>query len=107
MQKTAYEMRISDWSSDVCSSDLSEHFDFTHSFVRPFRYLPLACLEMMPSRLRRQAWRSTIAASASKCSLNRRRAASLADMISWSRSEQRRVGKECVSTGRSGVSPYH
>src|SRR3546814_2404058 len=27
-QKTAYEMRISDWSSDVCSSDLSwdDHF---------------------------------------------------------------------------------
>src|SRR3546814_3650043 len=24
MQKTAYEMRISDWSSDVCSSDLRE-----------------------------------------------------------------------------------
>src|SRR3546814_13037608 len=24
-QKTAYEMRISDWSSDVCSSDLSVH----------------------------------------------------------------------------------
>src|SRR3546814_9678573 len=24
-QKTAYEMRISDWSSDVCSSDLDEH----------------------------------------------------------------------------------
>src|SRR3546814_7834575 len=25
-QKTAYEMRISDWSSDVCSSDLMEGF---------------------------------------------------------------------------------
>src|SRR3546814_6579221 len=25
-QKTAYEMRISDWSSDVCSSDLKEAF---------------------------------------------------------------------------------
>src|SRR3546814_2541773 len=25
-QKTAYEMRISDWSSDVCSSDLSMEF---------------------------------------------------------------------------------
>src|SRR3546814_5735315 len=25
-QKTAYEMRISDWSSDVCSSDLSEDY---------------------------------------------------------------------------------
>src|SRR3546814_1099772 len=24
-QKTAYEMRISDWSSDVCSSDLPAH----------------------------------------------------------------------------------
>src|SRR3546814_10344893 len=26
-QKTAYEMRISDWSSDVCSSDLSRVFE--------------------------------------------------------------------------------
>src|SRR3546814_7591131 len=26
-QKTAYEMRISDWSSDVCSSDLIERLD--------------------------------------------------------------------------------
>src|SRR3546814_15753675 len=26
-QKTAYEMRISDWSSDVCSSDLSKFQD--------------------------------------------------------------------------------
>src|SRR3546814_4957072 len=24
-QKTAYDMRISDWSSDVCSSDLGPH----------------------------------------------------------------------------------
>src|SRR3546814_5418332 len=32
-QKTAYEMRISDWSSDVCSSDLlaeAEHTDDAH-----------------------------------------------------------------------------
>src|SRR3546814_7791763 len=28
-QKTAYEMRISDWSSDVCSSDL---FDYAKAF---------------------------------------------------------------------------
>src|SRR3546814_3475956 len=26
-QKTAYEMRISDWSSDVCSSDLVGHLE--------------------------------------------------------------------------------
>src|SRR3546814_5461871 len=28
-QKTAYEMRISDWSSDVCSSDLAEALRIT------------------------------------------------------------------------------
>src|SRR3546814_5548335 len=28
-QKTAYEMRISDWSSDVCSSDLSRFCEET------------------------------------------------------------------------------
>src|SRR3546814_19508253 len=34
-QKAAYEMRISDWSSDVCSSDLME---LNHSsFDEPFR----------------------------------------------------------------------
>src|SRR3546814_6403025 len=30
-QKTAYEMRISDWSSDVCSSDLTELLGFHHA----------------------------------------------------------------------------
>src|SRR3546814_15802838 len=29
-QKTAYEMRISDWSSDVCSSDLHQIFRIYH-----------------------------------------------------------------------------
>src|SRR3546814_3102660 len=28
-QKTAYEVRISDWSSDVCSSDLPERIDLS------------------------------------------------------------------------------
>src|SRR3546814_4748091 len=33
-QKTAYEMRISDWSSDVCSSDLKIRIDY-ESMVTP------------------------------------------------------------------------
>src|SRR3546814_10377947 len=33
-QKTAYEMRISDWSSDVCSSDLG-FYDGAKSFLAP------------------------------------------------------------------------
>src|SRR3546814_19165680 len=67
-QKTAYEMRISDWSSDVCSSDLSR-----------------CCARWRPGARRR-----------------RRPATCRA-----TRSEERRVGKECVSTCRSRWSPYH
>src|SRR3546814_483785 len=39
-QKTAYEMRISDWSSDVCSSDLSDENDWTMSALTARRPLP-------------------------------------------------------------------
>src|SRR3546814_1243461 len=35
-QKTAYEMRISDWSSDVCSSDLAQS-ERGRYFVKMFR----------------------------------------------------------------------
>src|SRR3546814_8419056 len=38
-QKTAYEMRISDWSSDVCSSDLEQHFQL-HMTLKPGKILP-------------------------------------------------------------------
>src|SRR3546814_4168697 len=39
-QKTAYEMRISDWSSDVCSSDLirQDHDLFRRQNFRGFRH---------------------------------------------------------------------
>src|SRR3546814_4129972 len=33
-QKTAYEMRISDWSSDVCASDLPNHAILADNLVR-------------------------------------------------------------------------
>src|SRR3546814_6613596 len=36
-QKTAYEMRISDWSSDVCSSDLIHPGDVDRDFIRSQR----------------------------------------------------------------------
>src|SRR3546814_4964453 len=32
-QKTAYEMRISDWSSDVCSSDLAKNIAQAYEWV--------------------------------------------------------------------------
>src|SRR3546814_5708365 len=46
-QKTAYEMRISDWSSDVCSSDLSAVFWSTAG------YGPLAMARNCPTGRRR------------------------------------------------------
>src|SRR3546814_1104734 len=80
-QKTAYEMRISDWSSDVCSSDLFA--------VLGGLFLALECIAIglycyMGIYARRLFARP-----------------------SGKRSEERRVGKECVSTCRSRWSPYH
>src|SRR3546814_8155815 len=40
MQKTAYELRISDWSSDVCSSDLIGKAEIEAEQVE--RYLTIA-----------------------------------------------------------------
>src|SRR3546814_12968322 len=42
-QKTAYEMRISDWSSDVCSSDLIALGGWTSA-----NYAALACANDFP-----------------------------------------------------------
>src|SRR3546814_17177917 len=105
-------MRISDWSSDVCSSDLDSRDNLFSGItaramiqqpaksalvrwvfidvrdaqfwlpkkrmIRTFEYLPLLGDRMNDRFQRRSA-----------------------------RSEERRVGKECVSTCRSRWSPYH
>src|SRR3546814_5200937 len=58
-QKTAYEMRISDWSSDVCSSDLA-------SALAPRSYAQLSGGERARVQLARvlaQIWRSPNGAS--------------------------------------------
>src|SRR3546814_5699667 len=89
-QKTAYELRISDWSSDVCSSDLMAGsalglaiFPLTSvpmtSSAQLYACLPLLCIYPL----------------------------ALGWICFRQRSEERRVGKECVSTCRSRWSPYH
>src|SRR3546814_4026259 len=88
-QKTAYEMRISDWSSDVCSSDLG------NQVVGGGVQNVAAC-----------------GRGSGECDLRnalagrQRSARFLAIAIDdvqhpGGRSEERRVGKECVSTCRS------
>src|SRR3546814_3092677 len=80
-QKTAYEMRISDWSSDVCSSDLGL-LQADHG-----RQSRLCDLRDANDRTRIPPCRRRGCAGG--------------------RSEERRVGKECVSTCRSRWSPYN
>src|SRR3546814_4341154 len=53
-QKTAYEMRISDWSSDVCYSDLAEHhFLFRFGKDDSFGFCPRA---FIGKRQNRSGW---------------------------------------------------
>src|SRR3546814_9846219 len=51
-QKTAYEMRISDWSSDVCSSDLFRRQDLAQlllgGLAEPEKTLAVQLLEAWP-----------------------------------------------------------
>src|SRR3546814_9601884 len=54
-QKAAYEMRISDWSSDVCSSDLSSPAIVMQSYV------PMAALLAWWWLGERFAWRTALA----------------------------------------------
>src|SRR3546814_6342963 len=78
-QKTAYEMRISDWSSDVCSSDLLERL----RYVRGIRIDP-AIGAKIPDFLFAQFMREGGVAPAfllSDYSLNRRRATVIAAVI--------------------------
>src|SRR3546814_4580032 len=87
-QKTAYEMRISDWSSDVCSSDLGE------------RARPVQCRQFAVGRI----------VNPYDMCLERRVALEARKYLIVApapRSEERRVGKECVSTCRARWSPYH
>src|SRR3546814_1415261 len=98
-QKTAYEMRISDWSSDVCSSDLGalpghefedrgEHDEHLQAQRQQDHGDIGGKLEQQfPAELRGKVEHEAE---------DRHR-----------RSDERRVGKECVSTCRPGWWPYH
>src|SRR3546814_18403387 len=114
-------MRISDWSSDVCSSDLVEplgdvfadprHLAATAGTHPALRLDDLFHARQMGGQLAPIA--VARARLAARLALDDRRSLflhgvqrSLSDPPVFQRSEERRVGKEGVSTCRSRWSPY-
>src|SRR3546814_13664839 len=97
-QKTAYEMRISDWSSDVCSSDL-----YRRHGVVPRKGAVRCFCERQGRRARPVAKsRSRDRPEGRPCRASRhRRRHSRRPAAGCPRSEERRVRQECVSTCRS------
>src|SRR3546814_8530729 len=92
-QKTAYELRISDWSSDVCSSDLAGA-----GALRPRRRVDLLAKRDFAGKghqLQRVFVGVEPGIGAWRCKRD------------LARSEERRVGEECVRTCRSRALQYH
>src|SRR3546814_12212131 len=100
-------MRISDWSSDVCSSDLMAALLGAHIIKVK---LPSAHIEQKDAK---KAYEGTDWAKQSdrvrhvvQSCFNGRRIVVFSGGAAKGRSEERRVGKEWVSTGTSRLSPY-
>src|SRR3546814_11786335 len=144
-QKTAYEMRISDWSSDVCSSDLRGWNESgpTKIYLRALRSSVMSLHEVSevepgsgflvrdlirggePLRVSERSASQTLKQwdrigarvvqvggkhllSGGVLSFTMEAAEALvADLRRSKRSEERRGGKEWVSTCRSRWCPYH
>src|SRR3546814_15942363 len=103
-------MRISDWSSDVCSSDLA-----TSGFDLDFRLVDQVAVDLVELLVAElDLGREVVGPVAEQ--LQRRVLGAIVDVVPVAgkhhvfrerRSAERRVGKECVSTCRSRWSPYH
>src|SRR3546814_3220056 len=106
-QKTAYEMRISDLSSDVCSSDLGEAQRQPVNWVAILMFVAFVGLTLWITKAAAARTRtaSDFYTAGGGISSFQNGLAMAGDYMS--RSEERRVGKECVSTCRSRWSPYH
>src|SRR3546814_2099435 len=99
-QKTADEVRISDWSSDVCSSDL--HLDAI-ILSRHFSEEAIAVAREM--RIRGQPVIFDICDNIFEGKKRIDKQARLARLREVLRSEERSVGQECVGTCSSRWSP--
>src|SRR3546814_3385137 len=110
-QKTADEMRISDWSSDVCSSDLLRPRNWQPAstiMLTPIAQMTCRIRNILPPNCALPPGAKLMAVEITNHSMNtshsprvNRNQASSRDV----RSEERSVGKECGSQFISGWSP--
>src|SRR3546814_11141973 len=109
-------MRISDWSSDVCSSDLiqmvfhegrDEIIAVVVSGAQAKLELDASALAGALKKLGAQLFFKKTVGFALVDQERRHPSAVLNQSDRIMRSEERRVGKEWVSTCRSGWPPYH
>src|SRR3546814_4910440 len=105
-QKTAYEMRISDWSSDVCSSDLFPDLYREFYGQKEFTWGKTMGEGAAITQSNRNPLLGRVA-GADGLKTGHTEAAGYGFTGSAERSEERRVGKEGVSTCRSRWWPYH
>src|SRR3546814_17604142 len=105
-QKTAYDMRISDWSSDVCSSDLDPVLRLRRRWLQlvPVLHLVQEAGLFLACTYQRLERAQTVPQGRDR---RRQRPFGISRRQCRGRSEERRVGNECVSTCRSRWSPYH
>src|SRR3546814_15621431 len=97
-------MRISDWSSDVCSSDEDKRAFGTEQNVYGNGYEWINH-SMRPHPIANIDFR--VAIGGDRCTQPYQASLLNISAMSFGRSEERRVWKECVSTCRSRRSPSH
>src|SRR3546814_20225138 len=109
-------MRISDWSSDVCSSDLTAEptpdgavpLADIQRFVSVYRAVRQGYVdELSDKKVMQAALRGLLTDLDPHSAYLDKEQAQGMDEFANGRSEERRVGKECVSTCRSRWSPYN
>src|SRR3546814_16651843 len=102
-------MRISDWSSDVCSSDLQGAEGSLQVSQATNQLLALATKQQfqLQNLMAAQFRKESLEAARRGQSAIEARERTTRFLGDGKRSEERRVGKECVSTCRSRWSPYH
>src|SRR3546814_11811134 len=114
-------MRISDWSSDVCSSDLVRRGgnlvvnEFIDALLSDLRFDKVEMMGMrgpnawsLHQARSADLWGYMLCAGKACFTVEGQNQFELsAGDVVVVRSEERRVGKECVSTSRSRWSPYH